>query len=350
MDGVNKYFLGSNTNEGFYSLFNELYSPWENWRLYILKGGPGCGKSTLIRRSADTLEQKGYDVERVMCASDPTSYDALICREKMLAIVDGTPPHVFEPMYYGAVEEILNLGECLSSKKLSMKVNEIRELFDANKRSYRKATNYLKAACALDRNSKRIQDGYTDYDKIFKYALNFYKRELGGNIPKGEIKYTFLTAFTNEGEKTFENPWVNDYKIITVDDDIGCISGQLFDCLLSIAEDEGIKVIAGVSPYDTEEIIQVLFPDKKVALVRKGYGVEGKRAIHATRFLFNDGIKDNKNKLAFNKKTSDELVWAAQSHLQEAKKVHDEIEKYYKEAMDYDKLNSITGKFSSRIK
>ena len=85
-------------------------------------------------------------------------------------------------------------------------------------------------------------------------------------------------------------------------------------------------------------------------MVRKGYGVEGKRAIHATRFLLNNGIKDNKNKLAFNKKTSSELVLAAQSHLQEAKKVHDEIEKYYKVAMDYDKLNCITDEFISRIK
>ncbi|MDD6807234.1 MAG: hypothetical protein PUD72_02120 [Oscillospiraceae bacterium] len=349
MDGINKYFLGSNTNEGFYSLFNELYNPEENWRVYILKGGPGCGKSTLMRRSAEKLANDGFKVERVMCASDPTSYDAIICRDKMLAIVDGTPPHVFEPKYYGAVEEIINLGECLDGSKLQKSVDKIRSLFDTNSRCYRKTTNYLKAACALDRNSKKIQDGYINYDKIYRYALNLYKRELGGNLPIGEIEYTFLTAFTNEGEVTFENPWVNDYKIISVDDVIGCVSGQLMDCILSICEDNGLNVVAGVSPYDTEEIIQVIFPDRKLAIIRKGFGIEGLRTIHASRFTDAEALKLHKNKLNFNRKTSLELRKVAENYLSDAKKIHDEIERIYKEAMDFEKLNIITDSFVAKI-
>ena len=63
----NARFLGANTPEGFISLFDELYDPAEDWRAYIIKGGPGTGKSRLMRRVADELEQAGYTAQRVLC-------------------------------------------------------------------------------------------------------------------------------------------------------------------------------------------------------------------------------------------------------------------------------------------
>ena len=74
----NARFLGANTPEGFISLFDELYDPAEDWRAYIIKGGPGTGKSRLMRRVADELEQAGYTAQRVLCSSDPDSLDGVI--------------------------------------------------------------------------------------------------------------------------------------------------------------------------------------------------------------------------------------------------------------------------------
>ena len=45
-----QYFLGANAPTGFYSLYDHLLAPEEARAIYILKGGPGCGKSTLGRR------------------------------------------------------------------------------------------------------------------------------------------------------------------------------------------------------------------------------------------------------------------------------------------------------------
>ena len=44
------YFLGANSPTGFYSLYDQLIDPEEAQELFILKGGPGCGKSSLMRR------------------------------------------------------------------------------------------------------------------------------------------------------------------------------------------------------------------------------------------------------------------------------------------------------------
>ena len=43
------FFLGANTPQGFVSRFDQLADWREGWREFVLKGGPGTGKSTLMR-------------------------------------------------------------------------------------------------------------------------------------------------------------------------------------------------------------------------------------------------------------------------------------------------------------
>ena len=42
------YFLGANSKNGFYSLYDELFAG--EYRLHIIKGGPGTGKSSFMRK------------------------------------------------------------------------------------------------------------------------------------------------------------------------------------------------------------------------------------------------------------------------------------------------------------
>lgn len=43
------FYLGANSPTGFYSLYDQLLEPEQAETIYILKGGPGCGKSSLMR-------------------------------------------------------------------------------------------------------------------------------------------------------------------------------------------------------------------------------------------------------------------------------------------------------------
>lgn len=92
-----QYFLGANAPSGFYSLYSELLSPDHARAIYILKGGPGCGKSTLMRRVGAQMEEEGVDVEYILCSGDPDSLDAVVLPELQVALVDGTAPHVRVP-------------------------------------------------------------------------------------------------------------------------------------------------------------------------------------------------------------------------------------------------------------
>ena len=55
-----QYFLGANSPQGFYSLYDQLLPPETANAIYILKGGPGCGKSTLMRQVAAQAAQAGW--------------------------------------------------------------------------------------------------------------------------------------------------------------------------------------------------------------------------------------------------------------------------------------------------
>ena len=54
------FFLGANSAEGFCGLYEQLLDA-KLYDLIILKGGPGCGKSTFMRRAAAAMEERGLD-------------------------------------------------------------------------------------------------------------------------------------------------------------------------------------------------------------------------------------------------------------------------------------------------
>ncbi len=85
------YFLGANAPGGFYSLYSQLMP--QARAIYILKGGPGCGKSTLMKRVGARMEEAGVETEYVLCSGDPASLDGLILPGLGVALVDGTAPH-----------------------------------------------------------------------------------------------------------------------------------------------------------------------------------------------------------------------------------------------------------------
>ena len=70
---VKNIYPGGNTAQGFYSLYDSALQNLR--RLFILKGGPGTGKSTLIRQVGLAMVDRGYDIEFLHCSSDNRSLD-----------------------------------------------------------------------------------------------------------------------------------------------------------------------------------------------------------------------------------------------------------------------------------
>src|SRR5690625_2591580 len=102
---VRHLFFGSNTSRGFTSYFQETTTS-PKWYTFVLKGGPGTGKSTFMQRTATDLLPLGAEIEYHYCSADPDSIDAITIPAIGVAIVDGTAPHIIEPVHYGVTGEI----------------------------------------------------------------------------------------------------------------------------------------------------------------------------------------------------------------------------------------------------
>ncbi len=145
------FFAARNSHDGFKSLFPTIFSPKMFDKIYILKGGPGTGKSTLLRGVISFANEVGVDAQAVLCSSDVSSLDGVILRKenKKIALIDGTSPHTVDPIFPGAVEEIINLGEGFDIRKLEEKRSEIFYHTSQKSGGYKTAYSLLLCAKAL---------------------------------------------------------------------------------------------------------------------------------------------------------------------------------------------------------
>ena len=59
------FFLGANAPTGFFSYYDDLIDLSSANEVYILKGGPGTGKSSFMGRVAKRLVEEGIECEYV---------------------------------------------------------------------------------------------------------------------------------------------------------------------------------------------------------------------------------------------------------------------------------------------
>ena len=98
MDALNhlpSFYMSANSPYGFFSYCDDIINMKTRNRMYILKGGPGTGKSSLMKKIAVSLAEKGHSIELIYCSSDPSSLDGVIINDLNTIIIDGTAPHVW---------------------------------------------------------------------------------------------------------------------------------------------------------------------------------------------------------------------------------------------------------------
>ncbi len=349
-------FLGANTPQGFVSLFGELYDPYQNHNVHILKGGPGCGKSTLMKKVADRAQSLGFSVERVFCSSDPDSLDAVAVPALRLFFCDGTAPHVVEPRFPGACENLIDLGMFRSEAALHARADLIRKYTLENALFHRRAARYLAAAGALRQASLQLLAPQVLEDKLNGYALRLAMRLLRGKTSgaPGKASRRFLSALTPKGILFFaETVRQQATEILLVEDPFSPAAGMLVSRLASRAAAHGRDHVLMLDPMDPHgDPMGLLVPECAVAVLRKTpqtATLPGARTIHADRFLLPDSVRRHRQRLQFQQKTVDALLQESEEALKQAKRTHDLLEGCYFDATDFDAMNRYCDPLIERI-
>ncbi|AGA69335.1 hypothetical protein Desdi_1886 [Desulfitobacterium dichloroeliminans LMG P-21439] len=351
---IRKMFPGGVTYLGFHSYYNYLAST-DATRIYIIKGGPGVGKSTFMKKIGEEMVKAGYDLEYHCCSSDNNSIDGIVIPELGIALLDGTSPHIVDPKTPGAVDEIINLGEYWDD---SLIIPHKKDIIDCNKeisRCFQSAYFALKdAKNAMDEWEFYIQP-YQNWQGINQIYLSL-NRELyqaSSCQGSGKIRRLFTWAHTPQGRTQYIDSLIQGMQTLYL------LTGQAgtgkSSFLTRMAED------AKTLNYDIEIYHNALEPDKIDLLIipelKTALAISSEHYAYIPEFsgavvyldfdreLDQLGLEVVEEYIDLCRIRVEHSLQRAQIHSQRAKKLHDKLERYYIPAMQFEaidkKLNSV---------
>lgn len=339
-----EYFLGHPTSEGFLTHITDDINSGKYFT-YILKGGPGTGKSSLMK----TIAENHDEVEVYHCSSDPNSYDAIILPRENIIIIDGTAPHIIEPKYIGIRQKIINLGDYLDSEKLKANCEQIIYLTDECNALHKTARSYIKAAQSLYQDIESASENTIITDKVKEYCDKHIK-----SIPrkaetgKGRISFKQITSITPLGIKTYDTPF-SDCKTYLIDDRHYAAADRILKKLSSVYSDFGYSVTISENPlFDGCVYEHMIIPELKLAYTSN-------RSINSEEFISENNLYDEKllspkaSRIKFDRYAANAVASEAIHTLAQAKNAHDMLESYYIQAMNFDKVKRTVKKISHEI-
>ena len=333
MNEAPRFFLGANSKKGFVSYFDGLQEKSDGLRLLILKGGPGSGKSSLMKRVLKDASRNGHSVEIIPCASDPESLDAVIDYSAGFAIMDGTAPHTLDPRIPGARQHIMYTGDMWDSRKLSKNTDNIEKLTDTIGDCHKGACSYIKAAEALLGENSYLSGKAVDKNAVREISEKIVSALKGGK----EFKETrrLLSAVTTGEIKSFYNtPRLYADKTYVIHDNYGGFADCLFKRVYEIAVLKNEEIILCPCSLNPEKIDHIIFPKSRIALLKSNdfLKFDGDEKTDASKFYTFIPMTRAMEK---RQKKAAELLSEGAALISDAKLLHDELEAFYVSAMNF---------------
>lgn len=137
-------------------------------RRYFIKGLPGTGKSTMLKKLTQDALKRGFDVQKVWCGLDSKSIDMVILPELKLCIFDSTAPHEYFPEDGREGDVIFDITKhCQLSDEAEAKIEEISKEY---RKAILRATNYAKLYAEAEKEIREIIDQATNFSKWKKQS------------------------------------------------------------------------------------------------------------------------------------------------------------------------------------
>lgn len=347
-----RYFAASNSSRGFCNYYGDCFSEARVDRLYIIKGGPGTGKSHFMREVARYARAKGYGVTEYDCSSDPSSLDGILLSAEgkpTIGLLDGTAPHVCEPTSPGVRDEIINLGAFWNSTRLSGERNTIRHLAARKAEAYARAYACLRAAGEMDRVADALIAPTIKEDRLEAMANRILRR-----VPEGkrfDPIPALRSAVSMTGRVTHRTYEQEADTLLILDAAYG-MGFRVTAHLLRLSEERGTRVLVSYDPVYPDKVDGLLYPDSGVCvLVGDAEPPENcpTRTVALRRYTDTEALRRVRGEIRHATALRGTLEEDALRALASAGKHHFELEKIYAAAMDFGAKETFTRQFCERF-
>jgi len=345
-------YPGGNTCYGFHSFYDNIVSATVE-RKIVLKGGPGVGKSTFMKNLGEAFAEKGYDIEYHWCSSDNNSLDAVVIGNQQICVLDGTSPHVVDPEFPGAVDEIINLGRFWDKSKIKTHRKEIVELNKNIHLCFVRAYNRLKETSLALEEWKSYYEEALDITAVNRNIIALARDFLKDSLPSPhKPRHLFAGAITPQGLVTKVDSIIDqDCFLFAVKGNPGTGQKELFRHALTMIDLHGYYAEIYHNPFNPNEIDFILLPQSKAALIDISgtffnypeimHSNKYKRLLDFDQFLKKPVIDSYTSLISAARERFYAGLRKAVAFIHTAKKYHDELEQYYIPAMDFDAINDL---------
>ena len=348
MSGYERHlFAGGNTASGFHSFFEHVI-PHSARRVWVIKGGPGVGKSRLMQSIGEVM-QRQRQVEYFHCSSDPRSLDGLVIPELGVAFLDGTSPHIVDPKFPGAVDEIVNLGDYWQQAALQANRAQIESLTTEIGRLFRRAYGYL--GCAkkhLDEHAGYYMDaGALDWTSLKTIALRYEElllpRSVAASSPRA--RHLFASAITPSGFVNFVDSLMRRcQRVLVLQADKGAGAEYVLEHLCRAVASRNLPTEVYHCGLDPQTIEHLYVPALSLAVVTSRaphvYTATGTWTEDLNALIKEERLTHWRGEMNVVQADGKRALERAVEFLARAKCAHDELEGLYVPTMDFARVEA----------
>ena len=317
---IRKMFPGGNTANGFYSFFDYII-PQDVNRIFCLKGGPGVGKSSFMKKISKEFNKMGYDVELHYCSSDPSSLDGIVIKE-------------------------------LNVEKIEQNRDKIKACNEDISECFQRAFRFLKSAEPIYIDVESKISKCIDLSKLSKITDKFLEKifadvEFSGK--KAYVRHLFGSAITPIGYLDYSDSLFDGVEnIYYLEGEIGSGKTTLLEAVYTRAQQKGLDVEVYHFPLIIDKLQAVYIPALDLAVTTSAR-FKDKKEIDLNTCIDEDKLKKYIDDVKIDKDLVDYLMNNAISNLKRAKFNHDIVEDYYVPAMDFNKVELLKDEIINRI-
>lgn len=348
-----RYFLGGNTYRGFYSLYDSFVPLADGYFLWVIKGGPGCGKSSFMRMIGTAAEKAGLDVEYAVCSGDPSSLDGVYIPALKTAYTDGTAPHIADPNMAGVDSGYLNLGEFYDYPAISEYRPELKELYRNKAAAYQKAYSIIAAAGQLQQGWQSGFSTASEREAAVRRADGIALREFGKRRrEKGRLTTRFLSAITHRGLSSFPETLNSLCTRFYVFENRLQLADSALKALMDAALDAGHDVVLCPNPLAPELAEAILVPTLGLGFISDSAvysDIPTARQIRLDALASSERLRQTRPELRRCEKYVDALLNEAYLALSEVSRLHERIEGIFNPSVDFDGMTALAREHIRRL-